>query len=161
MRPELRLPPQAPAGKAARPLVLDTNIVLDLLLFADPAVAAVRTLLQVRRLDWVATGPMRDELERVLQYAHLQPRMAHYGVTAEGLLAAFDTGSRVVDVAMRAPYVCKDADDQKFIDLAVAQRAILLSKDKAVLCMHKRLLSLDVQTVAALVFEESVVACSA
>ena len=28
--------------------------------------------------------------------------------------------------------------DQKFIDLAVAQRACLLSKDKAVLAMRKR-----------------------
>ena len=161
MRPELRLPPQAPSGEPARPVVLDTNIVLDLFLFADPAVTAVRALLQARRLDWVATRPMRDELERVLQYTHLQPRMAYYGVTAPGLLAAFDEGSRQVDMAARAPYACKDADDQKFIDLAVAQRAILLSKDKAVLCMRKRLLSLDVQAVAALVFEEPAAACSA
>ena len=161
MRPELRLPPQAAAGEAARPLVLDTNIVLDLLLFADPAVAVLRTLLRARRLDWVATQPMRDELACVLHYPHLQPRMAYYGVTAAGLLAAFDADSRQVDMAARAPYACKDADDQKFIDLAVAQRAILLSKDKAVLCMRKRLSSLGVQVAAAIVFEDPATACSA
>ncbi|HRB11148.1 MAG TPA: PIN domain-containing protein, partial [Ottowia sp.] len=92
MRPELLLPAAAQAGAGVRCVVLDTNIVLDLFLFADPAVAALRTLLQARRLNWVAAQPMRDELERVLQYAHLQPRMQHYGVSAHGVLAAFDAG---------------------------------------------------------------------
>ena len=155
MRPELLLPAAAQAGEGARSVVLDTNIVLDLFLFADPAVAALHALLQVRRLDWVATQPMRDELERVLQYTHLQPRMQHYGVSAHGVLAAFDAGMRLVELAARAPYACKDADDQKFIDLAVVHRAILVSKDKAVLCMRKRLLTQDVQVAEAIVFEEA------
>jgi predicted nucleic acid-binding protein len=47
-------------------------------------------------------------------------------------------------VASKAPFTCKDADDQKFIDLAVAHRAPLLSKDRAVLSMTKRLLTLGV-----------------
>jgi predicted nucleic acid-binding protein len=49
-----------------------------------------------------------------------------------------------VDIAPKAPYTCKDADDQKFIDLAAAHRAVLLSKDKAVLRMAKRLATLGV-----------------
>ncbi|MGE4329911.1 putative toxin-antitoxin system toxin component, PIN family [Diaphorobacter sp.] len=154
MRPELRLPAVAPAGEAARAAVLDTNIVLDLFIFADPAVAGVRTLLQARRLDWIATPRMRDELERVLQYAHLQPRLDYYGLCAANVLTAFDAGARLVDAAPRAPWACKDADDQPFIDLAVAHRAILVSKDKAVLCMRKRLLAQDTQAVAAIVLEE-------
>ncbi|MBS0292976.1 MAG: putative toxin-antitoxin system toxin component, PIN family [Proteobacteria bacterium] len=153
MRPELRLPAMAQPGEGIRPLVLDTNIVLDLFLFADPAVAGVRTLLQARRLDWAATQAMRDELEHVLHYPHLQPRMRYYDTTAQDILAAFDAGARLAPEAARAPYVCKDADDQKFIDLAVAQRAILISKDKAVLCMRKRLLGLDVQVAAAIAIE--------
>ncbi|MHA7598907.1 putative toxin-antitoxin system toxin component, PIN family [Alicycliphilus sp. T452] len=161
MRPELPLPRHAPAGGPACPVVLDTNIVLDLFLFADPAVAAVRALLQARRLEWIATRPMRDELERVLQYPHLQPRMQYYGVAAQDVLAAFDAGTRVVEVAARAPCACKDADDQKFIDLALAHRAILVSKDKAVLCMRKRLLALGVQVAAAIVLVEDAVPCSA
>ena len=50
-------------------------------------------------------------------------------------------------------YVCKDTDDQKFIDLAAQHRAILLSKDKAVICMRKRLLTLDAHVATALVWE--------
>jgi predicted nucleic acid-binding protein len=41
--------------------------------------------------------------------------------------------------APKAPYTCKDADDQKFIDLAVQHGAALHSKDAQVLCMKNRL----------------------
>ena len=47
----------------------------------------------------------------------------------------------------------RDLDDQKFIDLAVGHGAILVSKDKAVLCMRKRLLTLDVQGDNSYCFE--------
>ena len=151
-RPVLRWNAQE-AGDAPRTVVLDTNIVLDLFIFADPQVAAIRTLLAGGRLRWIATQVMRDELERVLDYAHLQPRMQFYGVTAQDVLAAFDAGAQRADVAPRAPWACKDTDDQKFIDLAAAHRAILLSKDKAVICMRKRLLGLDAHVATALVLE--------
>lgn len=151
--PELQLSAQPTPGEAARPVVLDSNIVLDLLLFADPAAAALRALLGAGRLRWIATQAMRDELASVLQYAHLQARLQRAGQQADQLLAAFDAGVTLLGAAARAPCVCKDADDQKFIDLAVAERALLLSKDKAVLCMRKRLESLGVQAVAAIVFE--------
>jgi predicted nucleic acid-binding protein len=39
---------------------------------------------------------------------------------------------------------CRDPDDQMFIDLAVAHRAVLLSKDALVLRLAKRLLPLGV-----------------
>ena len=63
---------------------------------------------------------------------------------AAQVLAAFDAQARLVEIAPRVAYVCKDADDQKFIDLAAAHRAILLSKDKAVLACRKRLLALGI-----------------
>jgi predicted nucleic acid-binding protein len=59
---------------------------------------------------------------------------------------------KVVDAAPKAPVTCKDADDQQFIDLAVAHKTPLLSKDHAVLCMKKRLLALDVQAQTAIEF---------
>lgn len=151
----LPLPERGAAGAEARALVLDTNIVLDLLVFADAAVAPVRTLLDAQRLCWVATPAMRDELARVLAYPQIVPRLAFYGLTAGALLQSYEAQVRWVDVAPRVSAVCKDADDQHFIDLAVAHRAILLSKDKAVLCMQKRLLALGAQAATAIVFEAS------
>jgi predicted nucleic acid-binding protein len=60
-------------------------------------------------------------------------------LVAEDVLAQFDRFARLVPVAERAPYVCKDLDDQKFIDLACAYSCALVSKDKAVLTMRNRL----------------------
>ena len=153
MQVELRLPVQATAGEPARPVVVDTNVALDLLIFGDPRTATLRALLAQGRLAWIATQPMRDELERVLAYPHIAARMDFYRVDAAQVLAAFDAQARLVDVAPRVTHVCKDADDQKFIDLAAAHRAILLSKDKAVICMRKRLLGLDAHVATALVLE--------
>ena len=151
---ELRLPVRAVAGEPVRSVVVDTNVALDLLIFSDPRTGPLRQLLAEGRLAWIATQVMRDELERVLAYAHIVERMDYYRVEAAQVLAAFDTQARLVETAPRVAYVCKDADDQKFIDLAAAHRAILLSKDKAVLCMRKRLLNMDAHVATALVLEE-------
>lgn len=161
MRVELALPAQAPAGEPARPVVIDTNVALDLLIFSDPATVPLRQLLAEGRLAWIATQVMRDELERVLAYPHIVGRMDYYRVDAARVLAAFDAQARLVEIAPRVSYVCKDTDDQKFIDLAAAHRAILLSKDKAVICMRKRLLTLDAHVATALVWEVAVEAASA
>ena len=161
MQVELHLPAEGVPGESARPVVVDTNVALDLLIFSDPRTAPLRTLLAQARLDWIATQVMRDELERVLAYPHIVSRMDFYRVDAAQVLAAFDAQARLVEIAPRVAYVCKDADDQKFIDLAAAHQAILLSKDKAVICMRKRLLTLDAHVATALVLDESVAAAAA
>jgi putative PIN family toxin of toxin-antitoxin system len=129
---------------AATSVVLDTNIVLDLFVFKDPATVKLKAALAEGRLQWIATSAMRDELERVLGYPYIVRSLQHHAISAAQVLAWFDAQVRLVAVAPRASAVCKDPDDQKFIDLAVAHKALLLSKDKAVLCMKKRLLALDV-----------------
>ncbi|MEQ1660178.1 MAG: PIN domain-containing protein, partial [Hylemonella sp.] len=52
-------------------IVLDTNIVLDLLVFDDPATPPLKDALAARRLQWIATPAMRVELARVLAYPHI------------------------------------------------------------------------------------------
>lgn len=153
MKVLLRLPAAAPAGEPARPVVVDTNVALDLLIFSDPRTGLLRTLLAQGRLAWIATQVMRDELERVLAYPHIAERMDYYRVSAAQVLAAFDAQVRLVDVAPKVVYVCKDADDQKFIDLAAAHQALLLSKDKAVICMRKRLVNLGADVATEVVLD--------
>lgn len=133
-----------------KPIVLDTNIVLDLFVFNDAAAIPLKQALEAGELDWLATQPMRDELERVLAYPKIVPRLAFYTLSADDVLAAFDRHARLMDVAGKASVTCSDADDQIFIDLAVAHKAWLLSKDQAVLCMKKRLLALDVRAQTAI-----------
>jgi putative PIN family toxin of toxin-antitoxin system len=120
--------------------VIDTNIVLDLWLFEDPATIPLRSALQSGAISHLATGSMRDELERVLAYPHLVKRMAKSNIQAQDILSRFDEYLLAAEPAAKAACTCKDPDDQKFIDLAVAYAVPLLSKDKAILCMKKRLL---------------------
>lgn len=160
--------------------VLDTNIVLDLWVFADPQVQALREWLGlpgladtaspatgdiaqaeseaftptasapiVTRPRWLATRVMRDELARVLTYPHLVRRQPLVGETAQAVLAAYDAAVTWCEPAPKARFVCTDADDQKFIDLAVAHRATLVSKDKAVLRLKKRLATVGVPVLRA------------
>jgi putative PIN family toxin of toxin-antitoxin system len=131
-------------------IVLDTNIVLDAFVFNDPATQALKAALAAQQLQWIATQPMRDELERVLAYPKIVVRLAFYQLSATQVLAQFDAQAQLVDVAPKAGVTCTDPDDQKFIDLAVAHKSLLLSKDNAVLCMAKRLLALDVHAKAAI-----------
>ena len=131
-------------------LVLDTNIVLDLLVFGDPQVQAVSAGLAAGRFHWLATHAMREELARVLHYPKLAPRVLHHRGGAQHVLAAFDRHARLVEVPGKAGVTCGDPDDQKFIDLAVAHRCTLLSKDFEVLRMRKRLAQLQVTAAARL-----------
>ena len=131
-------------GVASQPWVIDTNIVLDLWLFEDPATVPLRAALQSGRVTHLATSSMREELARVLTYPHIVKRMAKSHIQAQDILQRFDEHLLAAEPAAKAPCTCKDPDDQKFIDLAVAHGVPLLSKDAAILCMKKRLLQAGV-----------------
>jgi predicted nucleic acid-binding protein len=131
-------------------LVLDTNIVLDLLVFGDPQAQPVSDGLGAGSLRWIATPAMREELARVLDYPKLAARVAFHRGSPATVLADFDRQATVVDAPGKAPVTCGDPDDQKFIDLAVAHRCTLLSKDNEVLRMRKRLAQLDVTATRCL-----------
>ena len=146
-------------NQALGTVVLDTNIVLDVFLFQDPRTEALRRQLFSKQVVWVATAHMRNELERVLTYAHIATKLTFYQLQAQDILCQFDRWASIhAATVTKAPYACKDTDDQVFIDLACAlagrslqtdfkatlARVTLLSKDKAVLSMRKRLLQLSV-----------------
>ena len=142
--------PESLPNAARQPVVIDTNIILDAFVFADMAAKPIRKALEASELDWIATQPMRDELARVLGYPQIVPRLAFYQLSADDVLASFDRHARLVDVAVKARLNCSDPDDQKFIDLAVSSQALLLSKDRHVLSMSKRLLAHSVRAQSAI-----------
>ena len=119
--------------------VLDTNIVLDLWVFEEPRAEALRLSVETGHTHWLATAAMREELARVLAYPQIAKRLTHRELPASAVLGHFDRWAQLQPDAPKAEYACKDPDDQKFIDLSVAHRAQLLSKDKHVLCMRRRL----------------------
>jgi putative PIN family toxin of toxin-antitoxin system len=120
-------------------VVLDTNWVLDLLVFHDPATALLAEQLDAGHVAWLTCPPMRDELARVLGYPPLQKALARQGLAAQAVMQAFEQRSLPVAAASACGLRCRDPDDQAFIDLAVAQQATLLSKDRAVLQLARQM----------------------
>ncbi|MFM2323596.1 MAG: hypothetical protein RL244_475 [Pseudomonadota bacterium] len=137
-------------AQGAQPIVIDTNIVLDLLLFEDPTIVPLREALQQGRLQWLATPRMREELARVLHYPQIAKRAVYHGRENEAVLAAMDARVQWMEPAPRCEVICKDADDQCFIDLALLHQALLLSKDGYVLRLRKRLARRGVTVARAL-----------
>jgi putative PIN family toxin of toxin-antitoxin system len=131
-------------------LVLDTNIVLDLFVFRDERAASLHQAIANGTVQWLATPSMREELACVLAYEQIGARMGAANVSAQQVLDAFDVHAQMVDAAPSAGCTCRDASDQKFIDLAVAHGAALLSKDKEVLALRRKLAPLQVAVAARL-----------
>ena len=129
-------------------LVIDTNVVLDLLVFADPGAGPLQEGLAAGTLQWLATTAMREELARVLSYPKLAPRVAFHRGSADSVLGDFDRHARLVETPPKAEVTCGDPDDQKFIDLAVSAGCPLISKDRDVLRLRNRLARLNVPVAA-------------
>lgn len=130
-----------PAGS---PVVIDTNRVLDLWLFEDPDVATLGRDIRAGAVRWIALPAMRDELARVLAYPALARPLAQRGRMAADVLTAFDRWTLPVADAAVASVRCRDPDDQMYVDLAVAWRATLYSRDRQVLELAARLSPLGV-----------------
>ncbi|WP_325050416.1 PIN domain-containing protein [Dyella solisilvae] len=122
-------------------LVLDTNVALDLFVFEDAAIAALREALERGRVEAVVDEACRAEWLAVLEY----PALALAPEARDLALATFDRCTRLLSATqLSAPAAvklprCADPDDQKFLELALAAGAQwLLSKDKAVLKLARR-----------------------
>lgn len=128
-------------------MVIDTNCVLDLWVFCDLGAAGLLRDVMQHHLRWFATPAMRDELARVLAYPAIAARLKAAALATPTALAQFDTFAQLVPDAAPCAVRCRDADDQMFIDLAVQQRAILVSKDARVIELGRRLVPHGVAVV--------------
>ncbi len=118
-------------------MVLDTNTVLDWMVFEDAGVATVAAAIQNGQLRWIACAPMRDELSRTLNYRSL----IKWNPDSERALSCFDRYAHLYPVAPAAPLNlrCSDPDDQVFLDLALGNGARwLLTHDRALLRLARR-----------------------
>jgi len=113
-------------------LVLDTNVILDLLVFKDPSTEPIRLLLDAKQVDAVRTPASMAELIDVIG----RPAFKLSGADQEMIVQAWESRSRQLEntAIEPAPFSCRDPDDQVFINMAYSLRpALLLSKDLRVL----------------------------
>ena len=126
-------------------LVLDTNVVLDWLVFADPGVAHIVSAIENGTVRWLACASMRDELQRTLGYRMLQK----WKPNCEYSLSQFDLHTVMQSTPPTLPSLrCSDPDDQVFLDLAATSGATwLITHDRALLRLARRASALRVQIV--------------
>jgi uncharacterized protein len=132
------MPLPSPTLLAPLPLVLDTNVVLDMLVFNDPLARVLSEALAVDKLEAWADPDTLTELERVLTFRDF-PRE---GVKGQEVLERYRALVRLAPGAPGpVPGVprCKDRSDQKFLELAARTGARwLVSKDRQVLALAGR-----------------------
>lgn len=126
-------------------LVLDTNIVLDWLVFKDARVNSLQRAWNERRLELITHLPALDELRRVLTYRNFELPESEQRAILECYesrvqLVALPAGVTMDNLGMPPGFPhCRDSDDDHFLALAYHHRADgLVSKDGAVLELARR-----------------------
>jgi putative PIN family toxin of toxin-antitoxin system len=131
---------------AAEVLVIDTNVVLDLLVFGDPASSRLASRLTSCASRWHATEAMRCEFEAVLA----RPKFDRHFAVRHGAMDRWHAWTQMVDPVSAAlnRLACRDRDDQMFVDLAVQlSPSCLLTWDKEVLRLQRPAKNLGVRIV--------------
>ncbi|MEY4748857.1 MAG: hypothetical protein RIQ60_1071 [Pseudomonadota bacterium] len=120
-------------------VVLDTNVVLDWLVFRDTRVATLDAALQAGALRWLGCAHMLRELDLVLARAPLNVRPLDRAVLDLAIRHHLTLVDAPPALPVRPGLRCSDRDDQIFIELALQHRAaLLLSRDRAVLKLRRK-----------------------
>lgn len=130
--------PDASSSAATVPtVVIDTQVLLDWLVFGDPSTASLVAAIESGQVVWVAEDGGLAELRHVAQGRALAAYLPSLGRIDE----AIERHCRRLPtpLARACGLICRDADDQRFIDLAVtAQARWLITRDKDLLALRKR-----------------------
>ena len=125
--------------KSPNRIVLDTTVCLDLFVFRDPRWLRLMHALTSGEVEAVTRADCRMEWQIVLGYTHLELDEA----TQTAVRAEFDAlikpfADIIPTESIKLP-LCRDTDDQKFIELAYQSGAtMLITKDKALLKVARK-----------------------
>jgi len=120
-----------------RPVVLDTNILLDIFVFNDERALHLKKVLFDKTRHFVASQKTIEEFADVIS----RPLFKLDEEAQAAILAQWQSIAEQRDDSnvAPAPWKCQDPDDQIFLDLAYQFRpTILISKDNAVLQIARR-----------------------
>ena len=126
-----------------RPVVLDTNILLDIFVFNDERALHLKKALFDKTRHFVASQKTIEEFADVIS----RPLFKLDEEAQAAILAQWQSIAERRDDSnvAPAPWKCQDPDDQIFLDLAYQLRpTILISKDNAVLQIARRAASEDI-----------------
>ena len=118
-------------------VILDTNILLDLFFFRDPATVHLSAQRRDQQVEVMASDALIREFSGVLKRASFSLSENQQREILQDWLQQ----TTVIEgpAIESAPWKCRDKTDQMFLDLAYSCRpATLISKDKQVLKLAKR-----------------------
>ena len=120
-----------------KPVILDTNILLDIFVFNDERASNLKQAIVDGSVPAVASQKTLFEFADVIS----RPLFKLDEVTQAAIFDQWQSLARQHDDSnlATAPWKCQDPDDQIFLDLAYQFRpAILISKDNALLHIASR-----------------------
>lgn len=126
-----------------RPVVLDTNILLDIFVFNDKRAIHLKQAIMDGIIQVITSQKTLLELADVIS----RPLFNLDEVTQASILTQWQSLAQMHDDSnlVPAPWKCQDPDDQIFLDLAYQLRpTVLISKDNAVLQIASRAASEDI-----------------
>ena len=126
-----------------RPVVLDTNILLDIFVFNDERAVHLKQAIVNESIVAIASQKTMLEFTDVISRSLFKLDEA----TQVAVLSQWQSIAQQYDDSdlAPAPWICQDPDDQIFLDLAYRLRpAILISKDNAVLNIASRAAQEDI-----------------
>ena len=115
-----------------KPIILDTNILLDIFVFEDVRADRLRNAVLNRQIKTYSHQTSVEELRDVIS----RPLFALEEARQAEVMRQWQSLSQSIEDPKLepAPWKCQDPDDQIFLDLAFTVRpSILISKDNAVL----------------------------
>jgi uncharacterized protein len=130
---------EPPRGKPR--VVLDTNVWLDWLVFDDPGIVPIRNAVGTGRVELYVDALCEAEFVEVLARGFAK-RTLDKAAQAECIAQCRRLAKRIDAAAPPAQRAllptCKDPDDQKFLEAALAAGAqFLVTKDRALLVLAK------------------------
>ncbi len=125
-------------------MVLDTNVVLDWIVFNDASVEPLKAAHAAGKLTLVSRADCLEELRRVLAYPNFKLSTENQAQVLLDYRALLGPSGILPEEAYPERLFshlpqCKDPDDQKFLEVAVQSgAATLISKDKRLLELNRR-----------------------
>lgn len=137
----LDLCPKIPS-MSSYPLIIDTNVLLDLFVFEDQRANFLHEEINSNRARLVYCLEMVEEFADVLS----RPQFGLSDARQNDILQRWQSLGTLIHIQQHAPLQCSDPDDQIFIHLAYQVRpAVLISKDRALIDLQKKLSALEIE----------------
>ena len=129
-------------GMNTERLIIDTNVLLDLFVFADPRVHTLHETIHNKHAQLFYSSAMLEEFRDVLTRSQFALKLADQNI----ILQRWQDLGTLALIERSAPLRCADPDDQIFIDLAFQVRpSVLYSKDLVLVRLKSQLQDLDIE----------------